>query len=137
MAYSNFYARFHAWSQAVALAFSLIWRFRPNRFYLLAIALFQALAWWQAARIWRLVGDNSLVLHYKVYFGIDKVGDPVQIFWLPAYAAIIAAFNLFFLALFSRREDFKPLGHLLFGASSAFGLLVNLALVSVYLINFR
>jgi len=137
MAYSNLYARFVSWRQSVALAFSLIWRFRPNRLYVISISSLQALAWWQAARVWWLVGENFLVLYYKVNFGIDKVGDPIQVFWLPAYALIITAINLIILSWVSRLESFKPLSHLLLGAASLFALLVNLALVSVYLINFR
>lgn len=137
MAYSGFYAKFYGFSQKTASVMAGIWRFRPSRFYVLAIAALQAMAWWQAASIFRGLTGNLLVLHYNVDFGIDLVGDPSQIFRFPLYGLAIFLLNFILVAALSGHKDWRIFAHLLFSAALIFALFLNLALLFIYLINFK
>jgi len=45
--------------------------------------------------------------------------------------------NLIILAVFYKDKNFKILAHFLLGAAALFGLFLSIALLAVYLINFR
>lgn len=136
MSYSNFYARLHAGSQQGSTALGAIWRFYPSRFYLPAILFWQILAWWQAWFIYHNLTGDLLVLHYNVDFGVDLVGDPYRIFLYPLFGLVVWFLALVLAAVFSRQRDFRIIAHLLLGGATVFGLLLSLALFSIYLINF-
>ena len=130
MIYSNFYARFYAFRQEVALAFATLWRFNSSRFYFGLAVIIQASAWLQAAYIYRHLSGDLLVIHYNIDFGIDLVGAPWRIFLYPAYGLAVFALNWIIASALYRRQHFR-----LF--ANVFSLLTGLALMFVYLINFR
>lgn len=137
MAYSNFYARFYTVRRQVGSAFAVVWRFYPSRLYFLAVILLQIVAWLQALFIYRHLIGNLLVLHYNVDFGIDLVGDPFQIFIYPLFGLGVFIFNLIIASALNRHKDFKIFTHILLAAAALFSLFLSLALLFIYLINFR
>jgi hypothetical protein len=137
MAYSNVYAKFYGLSQKTGAVLAGIWRFRPNQVYLLLETVLQIVAWCQASFIFRNLTGSNLVLHYNVDFGIDNFGDPVQIFWYPVYGLGIFILNFVIAAALQRHQDWRIFDHLLFTAAVLFGLFLNLALLFIYLINFK
>lgn len=137
MAYSNLYARFYSFSQEVAVAFSTLKRFRASRFYFGAAIIFQVSAWLQAFYIYRHLSGELLVLHYNVNFGIDLVGAPGRIFLYPVYGLAVIVLNSVMVAALYRRHYFKLFAHLLLSAALLFSALACLALMFIYLINFR
>ncbi len=137
MAYSNFYVRFYAFRQEIGAALAALWRFVPSRFYLGIAVLFQTLCWLQAIFIYRHLSGELLVLHYNIDFGIDLVGAPRRIFAYPLYAAGIFALNWLMAAALYRRQYFRLFANFLLTAAIAFSLFVSLALMFIYLINFK
>jgi hypothetical protein len=137
MVYFNFYEHFYNWKKNLSLAFKALWHFRPSRFYLSFFVILQGIAWWQAIYIFRHLSGNILVLHYNVNFGIDLVGNPSQIFFYPLYGLGIFLINLIIAMLSHRRFDFHTFVHLLLATALLFALFLNLALMFIYLINFK
>jgi len=137
MSYSNFYARFYNFRQRVGSAIGAIWRFLPNRWYLLFFISLQLIAWLQTMFIYRNLTGNFLVLHYNISFGINLVGEPQRIFIYPIFGLAIMLVNVLILASLHRLKDFKTFAHLLLGTAVLFGFLLSLALFAIYLINFR
>jgi hypothetical protein len=137
MAYSNFYARFYAICQQIGEALVALWHFMPSRWYLLFIAFFQVAAWLQAWSIRHNLTGDLLVLHYNVNFGTDLVGPPNKILIYPLFGLGVFLANLVFLIFLRQHKNWRSFVHLLLGAAVIFGLFLCLALLSIYLINFR
>lgn len=137
MTYSSFYARVYTSIMNIGRIFKNIFHFHYSVYYLVIIALSQIFAWVQAIFIYRGLTGDFLVLHYNVDFGIDLVTEPSRIFQWPLMAVVIFFINIIILASFNGRKEFNFFVHLLLIATGLIGLLLNLALLSVYLINFR
>jgi len=137
MAYSNFYARFYHFCQKVGQAVVLVWRIPTSRWLLIVIAFFQLLAWSQALLIRRSLTGDFLVLHYNVDFGIDLVGSPTKIFIYPLVGLGILLLNFILAVIIGRRSQGQLATNLLLLGAAVFGLFLSLALLSIYLINFR
>lgn len=137
MVYSNLYAKFYSTAERASGAVVAVWRWRPGRWYFLAFLVVQSLAWWQAEFIYRQLAGSVLVLHYNVDFGIDLVGDPAQVFGYPLYGLGIFIVNYLIAAAGSGRRDKNVYNHLLLAGAVIFGLALNLALMFIYLINFK
>ena len=99
--------------------------------------LFQISAWWQAIFIYKHLSGQLLILHYNIDFGIDLVGEPWHIFLYPLYGLGIFLLNWTVSAFLHRRQYFRLFANLLLTAALLFGLFVSLALMFIYLINFR
>jgi len=137
MAYSNFYARSLVTLDKIRLSLGTIFRFRPALFYSAFVVAWQIIAWFQVWFIHRNLSGSILVLRYNVDFGIDLVGDPGLIYLYPFFGLGVFLLNLFILAVFYKDKNFKILAHFLLGAAALFGLFLCIALLAVYLINFR
>ena len=137
MAYSNFYAKIYTVLNKIKNAFAAIFRYKSSYFYLGLIVFWQLAAWFQAWFILKNLSGDVLVLHYNVDFGIDLVGNPSQIYSYPWLGIGVFLLNLIILAILHKNKNFKILTHFLLGSAAAFGLFLSIALLSVYLINFR
>lgn len=137
MAYSNFYARFYTFLGKIRLSLAAIFRLTSGRVYLALIIFWQAIAWFQAWFIRRSLSGDIIVLHYNVDFGIDWVADPGQIYLYPLLGLGISLANLIILASLHKENNFKTMVHYLLGAANLFGAFLSIALLAVYLINFR
>lgn len=137
MAYSNLYVKFYSFRQEMRAAFAALWRLSSSRFYLLAIVLLQAVSWFQSIFIYKHLSGDLLVLHYNIDFGIDLVGAPWRIFLYPLYGLGIFVLNWVAAAVLHRRQYFRLFANLLLTAAALFSLFVSLALMFIYLINFR
>lgn len=137
MAYSDIYANFFSICQKINQALAAWWRLRTTKFYLLALALFQVLAWWGAYYIYSSLTGDILVLHYNVDFGIDLIGPPTRIFYYPLFELGIIVLNIALAASFYRHKDFRVFSHLLLGAAIYFSMILSTVLFFIYFINFR
>ena len=137
MSYSRIYNNFFNFRQNVASSLSSLWRFHLSRIYLLLVLLCQVIAWFQARFIFKNLSSDLLVLHYNVEYGTDLIGDPNRIFIYPLAGLLVILLNLILCLLFYRHKDFKLFANLLLGGLILFGIFLNLALLSIYLINFR
>ena len=137
MSYSRLYNHFFNFRQNVANSLSSLWRFRLSRLYLLLIIFWQIVAWFQAHFIFKNLNSDLLVLHYNVEYGTDLIADPNRIFIYPLGGLLALLLNLTLCLLFYRHKDFKLFVNLLLGGLALFSIFLNLALLSIYLINFR
>lgn len=136
MAYSFIYSRWYALKKRLSFVLTTYWRYQPNRLYLLIVVIIQILIWVFAYQIYTTLGNDLLVSHYNVDFGIDAIGSPKQIFNIPLLALAVLVVNGIVLSFFTKRLNF----HFLTNAAGITGvtaqLLAALALMSLYLINF-
>ncbi len=137
MAYSNFYARFYTVMEEIKQSFAAVFRLTSSRIYLALIIFWQLLAWFQARFIYRSLTGNIVVLHYNVDFGIDLVASQSRIYLYPLLGLAVSLINLAALASLRKDNNFKIFVHYLLGAANLFGAFLCIALLSVYLINFR
>lgn len=137
MAYSNFYACFYASLDKSKSAFRTIFHFKPSLVYLVFVVFWQIIVWLQAWFISRNLSGDILVLHYNVDFGIDLVGNPIRIYLFPVFGLGIFLINFLILAILAKDKNFKILAHVLLATAAIFGLFLSIALIAVYLINFR
>lgn len=137
MAYSNFYGWFYVIRQQIGAALLAVWNLSFGRYYLVALILAQIIAWLESVFIYRNLSGDLLILHYNVDFGVDLVGMPARIFTYPLIGLGVIALNLALAAASHNQKDFRAFVHFLLAAALVFGLFLNLALLFVYLINFR
>jgi len=137
MAYSNFYGWFYAIRQQVGAALLAVWNLSFGRYYLITLVLVQIIAWLESLFIYRNLSGDLLILHYNVDFGVDLVGMSARIFTYPLIGLGIIVLNLALAAASHRQKDFRIFVHFVLTAALVFGLVLNLALLFVYLINFR
>lgn len=74
------------------------------------------------------------ILHYNIIFGVDSLGAPTELYWLPFWALVLFLANGIISIWFYKRERF--LLNLLLGSSIFINLIFGLALYSIYLINY-
>jgi len=137
MSYSRFYNLFFNFRQHAKNAFKTLWRYRITRLYLGLTVIWQVIAWLQARFIFKNLSSDLLVMHYNVDYGTDLIGDPVRIFYYPLGALLFVLLNLILSLLFYRHKEFKLFTNILLGGVALFSIFLNLALLSIYLINFR
>jgi hypothetical protein len=137
MSYSGFYNLFFNFRQQTANALKSLWYFRPSRIYLALAIFWQILAWFQAIYIFKNLSSDLLVLHYNIDYGTDLVSEPNRIFYYPIGLLLALFLNLIISLSLYRHKDFKLFVNLLLGALALFSIFLNLALLSIYLINFR
>lgn len=137
MAYFSFYASFYEFFARLGLSFKAIWRYFPNRIYLLFILLFQIGGWLQAILINNSLSSELLVLRYKIDFGANLIGEPSLIFIFPLISAGVFVFNFSLLLFWRKKNNFHFLSQLVLSGALVFSFFLSLYLFSVYLINFR
>ncbi len=137
MSYSNFYAHFYSFLEKTKQSFGAIFRLTSSRIYLALMVFWQIIAWFQAWFIYRSLSANLVVLHYNVDFGIDLVADQNRVYLYPLLGLVVFLANLIILACLRKDNNFKIFVHYLLGAANLFGAFLCIALLSVYLINFR
>ncbi len=137
MAYSNFYSRFYSFFDKIKASLGTIFHYKPSWIYLGLIIFWQIVAWLQTGFIRRKLSGEILVLHYNVDFGIDRIGDPKQIYLFPLLGLGVFLLSFILLAIMHKNKNFKALVLYLLGSAAIFGLFLSIALVAVYLINFR
>lgn len=117
---------------------SLFERLLRDRFFLtffLLGLLFVIIDWLFAYGMFRMLGDQQIVLHYSVKFGADNVGHAKGIFWMPGLSTVVLFMNLILAQLIDRRKTF--ISYLVLFAALIFAQITLSSLYSLYLINFR
>ena len=137
MPYFNFYAGVYEFFSHLDLAFKSLWRYVPNRYYLIISLVLQLLAWFQAISIKNSLSGELLVLRYKIDFGANLVGNPKLIFIYPFFSLLVILLNILLVLILSRHKNFRLFSQLLLGGGLSFAVLTLLYLLSVYLVNFR
>ena len=107
------------------------------KLYLASIFLANFLTWVLAFLIKQQAQTNTIILHYNVDSGIDNIAEAWHIFLLPLSGLIIIIVNLILVSLLYRYRQEKLIFHLLFAGVLMVNLTILVAMIMLYLINFR
>ncbi|NCU44526.1 hypothetical protein EOM71_02495 [Candidatus Falkowbacteria bacterium] len=133
--WSKLLSYLYLFSQEWRITWLDIWHETSSRWLaiidLILLTITWILAFWLAA----VSRGGLLILHYNINFGIDLIGSANSIYWLPTGATIAFVINsLLLLINYPAAKQFRTTS--LAGSLSVLAL-VNLALASLLLINFR
>ena len=120
-------------SHSLKEAFS--WPF--PRVYGIIVLVLNLLNWLGSFLLYRSLGDELTVLHYNIDFGIDLIGHRGELFINPILGLMLIILNLSLLLFFTRHKHFKFISYLLWNTAALVSLFLLLAVLAVYLINFR
>ena len=112
-----------------------IWNNPGGRWLTILDFLLLVISWVLAGWLVSATSKGLLILHYNIHFGIDLIGSPTSVYWLPAGATLAAVVNSF--VLLFHYQLAKQLRVTILAGSLAVFALTDLALVSLLLINFR
>lgn len=103
--------------------------------WLLFFSAFINLVDWLALQFFLRSGENPIILHYNVYFGVDWRGLPKEAFFLPLIGLILLAID-FFLAFYfyARKERIAAYIILMTALMAQLSLLISI--ISVIIINY-
>lgn len=109
------------------------------RIYLIALICINLLIWLLSYIInIQHIDQELIILHYNVNFGVNLIGSAKRIYIAPILGLIIAVNNFFILlGIYKFGQDKKFFAHLLFVSAVISNLLLLVAIISLYLINFR
>jgi hypothetical protein len=113
-------------------------RFSRERVFLLIFLLallFTILNWLFAFGLYKLAGNQQVILHYSIKFGADKIGSPANIFLMPTLSLVILLANVAIANSLERSKKFTA--NLLLFVALVFAQITLSGLFSIYLINFR
>ena len=125
---------FYITGQAWQVVWLDIWHEWIGRVMVIINGILWLGSWVMASVLYFLGGSKLLILHYSVHFGIDFIGRPAMIYWLPLGLTVAIALNSFLpLVHYSAPRQLRLvilIGTLLVST------LVNVALGSLLFINF-
>lgn len=117
-------------------AWQTYWQDKTNYWYFFINLFLLACAWLFAYYIFYKLGDDLLIFHYTVDFGIDSISSASSVFVIPILSTLINIINFKF-QLFSWRFSLQTSYYRLFSLSSLIlNIFIILALLSIYLSNF-
>lgn len=108
-----------------------------SRVYGVIVLVLNLLNWLGSFLLYRSLGNNLTVLHYNIDFGIDLVGHRGELFINPALGLVLLILNLVLSLFFVRHKHFKFMSYLLWNTAALVNAFLLLAVLAVYLINFR
>ena len=112
------------------------WDWTFVRTLLIMGLIFNALNWLGSWFIYRNLAQDSTVLHYNVNFGIDLIGSRAEIFINPLLGLIFFLLDFILILLLYKNKHFKFLAHVLLNTALVVNIVLLLAGLSVYIINF-
>jgi regulator of protease activity HflC (stomatin/prohibitin superfamily) len=80
------------------------------------------------------VGNETIVLHYNAYFGVDIVGSPGQAFFLPGVATVFLLANVILAARFYAGRE-RIAAHMLLFAALFVSVSSGIAIAALSFIN--
>lgn len=90
---------------------------------------------WGALLIFIKPVDETIILHYNVYFGVDMIGNWRQVFLLPSIGLGLLIINVSLASYFYSQKE-RIASHLLMIASLMAQLSLLVASISVIIINY-
>ena len=125
---------FYITGQAWQAAWLDIWYELVGRILIIINGILWLSSWAIASILYFLGGNKLLILHYNVYFGIDLIGSPGMIYWLPLGLTMAIILNSFLpLVHYSAPRQLRLV--ILIGTLLV-SVLVNVVLGSLLFINF-
>ena len=90
---------------------------------------------WLALRFFLRSGENFIILHYNVYFGVDWRGLPKEAFFLPFIGLILLAINFLTAFYFYARKE-RIAAYLILMTALMAQLILLISIISVIIINY-
>lgn len=135
MVYMN-YSKLLIFKQNYQIAWRTYWQKKYNYFYFFLNLAFIIFAWYFAYFIFNNLGEELLVFHYTVDFGIDSIASAKNIFIIPLFTTIVSFINFKFKLLIGRESLKNDYYHLLGIGTLVINVIILLSLMSIYLSNF-
>jgi len=107
------------------------------KIYLIILILINLSLWLIAGYINNNLNSDQIALHYNVDFGINLIGRSGKIYIIPIISLIFAVLNLSILLSLKRNKERVFAAHILLASALASGIILLVAIATVYLINFR
>ncbi len=134
---SKFYHCFYLGKERVGrILMDVFFQDLSIKIYSLAIICLNLLTWLAVILLVRRAGDDLLVLHYSVDFGVDLVGDPSRLYMIPVLGMVVFLSNVSLLFILYRYDNFKFFSHLLLAVATLVNLFLLISLGPIYLFNF-
>ncbi len=130
------YSKLLIFKQNYQNTWRVYWQDKINYLYFFLNLAFLLLAWILAYLFYNKLGEELLVFHYTVDFGIDSISLARNIFIIPLFATIISIINFNFKLLIGKESLKSDYYHLIGAGSLIFNAIILLALMSIYLKNF-
>ncbi len=105
------------------------------RFYVLFLFLLNGLLWFVAFRAIAASGQELVILHYNVNFGVNLVGGAKKILIIPLLGLLVIIINFFVIFLIRQLPIF--LRHLLLAGALMVNFLLLASLLAIYFVNFH
>ena len=86
---------FYLAGQAWQVVWSDIWHELTGRTLIIINGILWIGSWAIATILYFLGGSKLLILHYNIHFGIDLIGRPAMIYWLPLGLTVAIVVNSF------------------------------------------
>jgi len=134
--FSKYIDKFYLFKGALKINFLEFWRFLGVKIYFFSTIFVNILAWILARYIILESDSERIALHYNVDFGIDYYDLVSKIYIVALLGLLIFIINLFLSFFLFRHKSGKFIFYLLLSASLMVNIILVLALISIYLINF-
>jgi len=116
--------------------FSKFFSYLYIKIYLIILLIINILIWLTAHFIDVRIDEELIALHYNVDFGINLIGGVEKIYIIPLLGLAIILINFILSASVNRSRDGIFISHILFITAMMVNLVLLVAIVSIYLINF-
>lgn len=127
----------HILSQNAKSRFTDFFAFLYVKIYATAIIIINFAIWLIVRYFNSELGNEQAALHYNVDFGINLIGPAKNLYIIPLLGLIIFIANIIILLIIGRDKEIKFIANLLFVAALLSNLILLIATIAVYLVNFR
>ena len=127
----------HNWSEDAQSRLADFFSFLYVKIYLAFIIIINFFIWLIAYHFNKELDLAQAVLHYNVDFGVNLIGPAKELYIIPILGIIIFLFNVMIILIIGRDKEIKFLANLLLIAALLSNLILLIAAIAVYLINFR
>jgi hypothetical protein len=114
--------------------FSLFFENLNVKVFLFLIFVFNLANFLYAYFLRSKINNDLMVLHYNIIFGVDLIGAPSKIYYLPLIGLIFSIINIVLLILVFKTS--RLLNSLIFVFTLLVNIFIFLGLFSLYLVNF-
>ena len=129
------WAKYYQFLGQIKDFFKELFSFWSVRLYVLFLFLLNGLLWFISLRATAASGQELVILHYNVNFGVNLVGEAKKILVIPLLGLLVIGINFFIIFLI--RQISKFLRHLLLAGALMVNFLLLASLLAIYFVNFH
>ncbi|MGI6374046.1 MAG: hypothetical protein ACOX0C_01800 [Patescibacteria group bacterium] len=137
MFYTSLYARIYEGGQNLKKTLRRIFKYPEAYVYGGLFVVFLIGLSWQAYFIKQNLLGDLVILHYNVDFGVDLMATKGYLTLYPLAFLLVFLINFLIVWLFNRSQNLRKYLNYLLATALLVAIFISLALLSIYLINFR